>query len=127
MALERNWTYHGTVVKIIDADTIDISVNLGFRVQMVQRFRLLGSAETVDAYEMNDKDPEKRELARRGKDEVVRLVPVGEEVVLRTEKGPPVDGFGRWLAEVENASGVNVGDRLLDLGLAVPWRRSARR
>lgn len=127
MALERNWTYHGTVVKIIDADTIDISVNLGFRVQMVQRFRLLGSAETVDAYEMNDKDPEKRELARRGKDEVVRLVPVGEEVVLRTEKGPPVDGFGRWLAEVENASGVNVGDRLLDLGLAVPWRRNARR
>lgn len=34
--------HHATLVKIIDGDTVDLSIDMGFKIQTVQRFRLAG-------------------------------------------------------------------------------------
>lgn len=41
------------VDRVIDGDTVDVVVDLGFNVSLKQRFRILG----IDAPELKDKDP----------------------------------------------------------------------
>ena len=36
-----NYTYRAEVVKVVDGDTIDVTIDLGFRIGAVQRLRLM--------------------------------------------------------------------------------------
>jgi endonuclease YncB( thermonuclease family) len=119
-----NFWYACTVERVIDADTIQATVDLGFHISMAQRFRLYG----INAYETNDTNPEKRELARRGRDYVQEALissAAGAEVVLQTHMDRQ-EKFGRFLAVVfyrpRGESGWrNLNKELVDLGLAVPY------
>lgn len=106
------WRYRATVVRVVDADTIDCVVDLGFRVSSAQRLRLLG----VDA-------PETRGAGRAdglaSKAALEAVLPEGRAVVVETAKG---DRWGRWLARVSDAdTGACVNDWLVEHGHAAPW------
>jgi endonuclease YncB( thermonuclease family) len=113
--------YLGTVQRWIDADSVDILVDLGFGDYSKRTFRLIGSAHPVDAYELHDRDPAKRLLAQQGHARSRELAPEGSVVGIRSVKGPRTDGFRRWLAEILTNDGLSVGDVLLSEGLAVIW------
>ena len=86
------FTYRGEVKAVIDADTIDVLIDLGFGVHTMQRLRLYG----IDAPEM------KTEAGKIAK-EYVRSVLLGvngdnfEYVYVRTIKDKK-DKYGRKLA-----------------------------
>ena len=84
------YKYTARVVRVIDADTIDVDVDLGFRIQSRQRLRLIG----IDAPET--RGPERREglIAKRF---VRSLLPVGSLVEVWSKKE---DSFGRWISVV---------------------------
>jgi len=44
--MDRSWIFAGTVTRVVDADTFDINVDLGFDISQDIRFRL--TADTVD-------------------------------------------------------------------------------
>ena len=87
------YNYRAKVIKILDADTIELAVDLGFAVQANVRIRLMG----IDAFETRTKDlPEKAkglELKRRLTDLLTRY----EHVYLRSSKDQT---FNRWLGEI---------------------------
>lgn len=102
-----DYTYAATVDRWVDGDTVDLRVDLGFHLSMLDRFRLAG----VDT-------PERGAAGYLPAVERVNaLAPVGSLVTVRTGKG---DKYGRWLATV-SAGGVVVNEALVSEGLAVPY------
>lgn len=98
------YEYKATVVRWIDGDTVDLNVDLGFKITMAERFRLEG----VDTPERGQ--PNHDEAWNFAK----RLAPEGSQVLIQTSRP---DKYGRWLANV-TVGGATVNRALLDMGLA---------
>jgi micrococcal nuclease len=114
------FVYRARAVRVVDGDTCDLIVDLGFRMTTTQRFRLLG----VDTPELHSKDTYERERAVAAMQALTSMLAQGTgdwPLLIRTQKS---DSFGRWLAEiwVENNS-LHVNDALLAGGYAVPFKK----
>lgn len=114
----QRYHYNAKVSKVVDGDTVDLVVDLGFHVQVRERFRLAG----IDTPELRSSDPEERERAKAAKARVLELCPVGSDVIVVAEK---TGKFGRWLGvilfTVEDIGLVNLNDLLVDEGHAVVY------
>lgn len=106
--------YNATVVKVIDGDTVDLSVDLGFHVGIAIRTRLLG----IDAPETSTAE------GKVARDRLRAELPVGQAVTIHTEKDPG-DKYGRWLAQISGPSG-DVAQWMIGQGLAVAYFGGAR-
>ena len=118
-------SYRARCTRVVDGDTIDVVVDVGFRISMTMRLRLVG----VNTPEMNAKDPEERAGAKAAKDWLDGILPKDNtdgawSLRIVTRKDP--DSFGRWLAEVfikgtlgENEASINA--EALNLGHAKPF------
>lgn len=88
--------YVGRVVHVVDGDTIDVEMKLGFGVSYKSRVRLAG----IDAYEKTLRGgttPEEKEKGIKGTVFLTDLL-AGREVLLKSfkDKGK----YGRFVAEV---------------------------
>jgi len=115
--------YRARCVRVVDGDTADLVVDVGFHQTATLRLRLLG----VDTPEMHAKDPAERERAVLARQYLIQALKPGLALPqdwplrIRTEKS---DAFGRWLADIWLAdSGVSVNGELLKLGHAVEFKR----
>jgi len=103
------------VERVVDGDTLDLAVDLGFKVQVRERFRLIG-VDTPEVYGAN-KSTEGEKASAFVKD----LLPQGTPVVVETSKG--TGKYGRWLATIypDDGDDRSLNQRLLDEGLAKPY------
>ncbi len=107
------YTYHATVARWVDADTVDLLVDLGFSMSAKLRFRLA----RVNA-------PERAEAMHAAALRVAEgVAPVGAAVLVESYKG---DRYGRWVGEVRTLSwpgraGANVSDAMLAAGVATHY------
>lgn len=101
--------YEATVVNVVDGDTVDADVALGFHLTARLRLRLLG----VNCPEMRGPTRQAGIAARM----FVFDNLFGKEVIIHTEKA---DDFGRYLARI-TLDGVDFNRRLIDEGFAVPF------
>lgn len=106
----------GEVINVVDGDTIDAKVDLGYYASVTVRFRLLG----IDTPEINVRDNAAGLIAK----EYVRNKLLGQRVYIKSEKA---DSFGRWLCDVyyKNEEGryVCLNTELLDVGLAELYKK----
>ena len=87
--------YKCKLVKVIDGDTIDVDIDLGFGVWLKkQRIRLYG----IDTPESRTRDLEEKKAGLFAKDVVLHYLPEGSKQVLRTHKDK-VGKYGRVLGE----------------------------
>lgn len=111
--IKTEYIYNAVVTRVIDGDTIDASVDLGFTVHVDVRFRLNG----INTAELRDSDPVKAEAAQRAKKFIIDAC-LNKEITLKSYK---TDKYGRWLADVF-VNGVSVNRQLLNEGLAVVYK-----
>ena len=117
-------------LRVVDGDTADLFVDVGFRGYQIGRFRFLD----IDTPEMNSKDPDERARAKEATEFVKDMLDCFERTLkvdlaywpLRIETAKDPDNFGRWLAKIyvttlKGESSVNA--ELLDNGLAVPYEK----
>jgi len=108
------FTYSATVTKVIDGDTIDCLVDLGFNTFLKERFRLYG----IDTPEKTSSNIELKALAHEAT-KFVRDSIDGKQVILETFAK---DKYGRWLAKVHLSDTlVTINEQLVTLGLAKPY------
>jgi len=111
------YEYNAKVTHVVDGDTIDLSIDLGFDIWYNSRVRFLG----IDTPESRTRDLEEKERGLAAKDRVIELCPVGGDVVLKTSK----DGkgkFGRILGEIYVPGIVqSVNKLLIEEGHAVEY------
>ena len=83
------YEYTCKVVKVIDGDTADVDIDLGFGVWMKkQRVRFYG----VDTPESRTRDLEEKKYGLMAKEMVLAHLPIGSTQILRTHK----DGVGKY-------------------------------
>lgn len=109
--MKATFRYSAEVLRILDGDTIEVSLDLGFYLRSRLVLRLAG----VNTMELRDKDQDKRVNAVAARNFVDDLIG-GKSVVTETIK--PHDKYGRYLARVYLDDGRCLNDLLLEHGLA---------
>jgi micrococcal nuclease len=90
------YEYKCKILKIIDGDTVDIDIDLGFDVILSnQRVRLFG----IDTPESRTRDLEEKKFGLLSKNYIKGYLPVGSIQVLVTEKDDDRGKFGRILGK----------------------------
>jgi len=107
-APEVTTVYRARVERLVDADTADLVVFVGFRHVLHDRFRLYG----IDAWETRGPEREQGLEATRA----LRKYLAGKSLVIDTQ-GDKRGKYGRWLV-VLWADGKNVNQWLVDQGHA---------
>lgn len=98
----------GIITHIVDGDTLDVSIDLGFNVSISIRVRL----RNVNACELKDKDIEKAKKAIEAKEYLEKFVYKSVTII---DHGK--DPYGRYVCDVIGDE--NLGMSLLEKGLAV--------
>ncbi len=106
------------VKRVVDGDTVDLEIDLGFYQYGVYRFRLWG----IDTPELRGGTPETKASAREAKAFVQDWLETHlseRDVLVSTAKA---DSFGRWLGTlytVIDDVAIRLDDELVENGLAV--------
>ncbi len=113
-SLAADWgPYRAVVRRIVDGDTFDCLIDLGWNDYHYHAVRLL----SVDAPETNRAPTRDAGLAAT---EFVRnLMPVGDRVLL-VDPRPDPDSFGRYLVRIQLEDGSDLTQLILDAGHGVP-------
>ena len=108
------YEYKATIIKIVDGDTVDVDIDLGFDVWVRrQRIRLFG----VDTPECRTRNKAEKAHGMLAKKYVQKALIVGRTYALTTkEKGK----FGRFLGEFKTGKGA-ITKLLIKERLAVPY------
>lgn len=107
--MKQEWSVPARVERIVDADTLDLTLDLGWRITLRANCRLIG----LNAPEMSTAE------GRAARAFVEQLVPLGSAVRLISKE---LDKYGRPLGVLLLADGANLNALLLEKGLAVPMR-----
>ena len=87
------YTYKISPLKIVDGDTIDAEIDIGFDIKVKKRVRFMG----INAPESRTKDLEEKARGLAAKDRVKQLLDGCENITL---KSYGVGKFGRCLGEI---------------------------
>ena len=110
------YEYYCEVTKIVDGDTLDVDIDLGFATKLTkQRIRMLG----IDTPESRTRDLEEKSRGLLSKEFLINLCPVGSKIRLHSHgKGK----FGRILGEIFTPEGeVSINKQMCDEGYAVEY------
>src|SRR6056300_1723815 len=112
------YNYKATVTKVVDGDTIDVLIDLGFNVILKERIRLLG----IDAPESRTKDlVEKQKGLAATKYLTNRLNECNNQIIIKTKfnkKGK----FGRVLGVIYDDE-QNLNLEMIANGHAIPYEK----
>ena len=103
------------IVRVIDGDTVDVLIDLGFDLTKLERVRLAG----IDTPESRTKDLAEKHMGYEAKAYLTELLDAADDLIVKTEK----DGkFGRMLGWFYNNkfSQYSINEQLIDEGYA--WK-----
>ena len=95
-----------TVIAVIDGDTIDVEIDLGFDISITKRVRLAG----IDTPESRTTDKVEKALGIEVKELLKKKLKAATQIVIRTEKPDSSEKYGRvlgWLYIDGNGESVN--------------------
>ena len=110
------YEYHvKKVTNVVDGDTIDVDIDLGFSVSFSQRLRLAG----IDTPESRTTDKIEKALGLESKDYLKTKLKDAKEVVVKTEKPDSSEKYGRILGWVYvDGSTKSINEMMIEDGYA---------
>jgi len=107
--------YVKKVENIVDGDTIDVLIDLGFDILFASRVRLAG----IDTPESRTKDLKEKALGLESKEYLKKIFKDAKSVVIKTEKMNSSEKYGRILGWIYvNDDTVSVNDHMINDGYA---------
>ena len=108
--------------KVLDGDTIDVTIDLGFDLYKKERVRIAG----VDTPEKRTRDKEEKALGIDAtnwlKEKLTNTINGDDELTIRTELVGGVGKYGRLLGWLYiGDSNVSVNEKMIDEGYAWPY------
>jgi micrococcal nuclease len=107
------YTYNAKLVRVVDGDTVDLKIDLGFDIWINERVRL----KDIDAPEVRTRDLQEKEKGLQAKAFVEeQFKKNGEDVIVHTiyNRGK----YGRTIGDVEFDNGSRLSFMLLKTGNA---------
>ena len=116
------YEYSVKVVKVIDGDTVDVDIDLGFGVWIhKERVRLHG----IDTPESRTSDATEKVFGLKAKAFLEKWITAGD-VTLRTKTYDAKGKFGRILGELWYAGEHNINQKLIDNHHAVAYHGQSK-
>lgn len=107
--------YVRKVENIVDGDTIDVLIDLGFDILFASRVRLAG----IDTPESRTKDLVEKALGLEAKEYLKKALKDAKSVVIKTEKMDSSEKYGRILGWVyTDGNTVSLNDMMINDGYA---------
>ena len=107
--------YKVKVTNVIDGDTIDVVIDLGFDIFTNRRVRLSG----IDTPESRTTDLNEKKFGMEAKEYLKHLLGNAGNVVVKTLANDPTEKYGRVLGQVYvDSSAISVNDLLVSRGYA---------
>ena len=121
------YTYKMSPLKVVDGDTIDAEIDLGFDIKVKKRVRFMG----INAPESRTKDLEEKARGLAAKDKVKALLEGCDNIQLKSHG---VGKFGRCLGEImldmvdgqEKLTLVSLNELLINEGHATEYHGGKR-
>lgn len=101
--------------KVVDGDTIDVDIDLGFNISYYQRVRLAG----IDTPESRTTDKNEKVLGLEVKKRLDEVLKAATKIVIRTEKPDSTEKYGRilgWIFIDDQKTSIN--EQLIKDGFA---------
>lgn len=110
------YEYHvKKVTKVVDGDTIDVEIDLGFDISFSSRVRLAG----IDTPESRTTNKEEKVLGLEVKEKLKKVIDSAKVIVIRTEKMDSSEKYGRILGWLYlDGSEQSVNEALIASGYA---------
>jgi micrococcal nuclease len=107
--------YVKKVTKVVDGDTIDVEIDLGFDISFSSRVRLAG----IDTPESRTTDKMEKALGLESKEYLKKAIDASKTVVIKTEKMNSSEKYGRILGWLFlDGSKVSVNEQMIADGYA---------
>lgn len=107
--------YVKKVSKVVDGDTIDVDIDLGFDISFSSRVRLAG----IDTPESRTSDKMEKALGLESKAYLKHAIDNAKSVVIKTEKMDSSEKYGRILGWVFlDGSDKSINQKMIDDGYA---------
>ena len=113
------YEYRAEVRRVVDGDTVDVTIDCGFNIHIKERVRLSG----IDTPECRTRDLEEKKRGLAAKDRLIEILEsFGNKFIIKTsidKKGK----FGRLLGEILSQDLTqNANQMLLEEGHAVVYK-----
>ena len=106
------YQYRAKILNVVDGDTFDVDIDLGFHIHIHERVRLL-NVDTPEKFGVE------APLGLIIKNYAIEHF-LGKEIVIRSEKSEEsakTDSFGRWLVETTLDDGRSISNIYTELGV----------
>lgn len=107
--------YVKEVTNVVDGDTIDVVIDLGFDISFTSRVRLAG----IDTPESRTTNKAEKALGLESKEYLKKAIKAAKTVVIKTEKMDSSEKYGRILGWVYlDGSGNSINHEMIEKGYA---------
>jgi micrococcal nuclease len=107
--------YVKQVIKVVDGDTIDVVIDLGFDISFTSRVRLAG----IDTPESRTKDLVEKALGLESKKYLADRIKAAKNIVIKTEKINSSEKYGRILGWLYlDGEGTSINTEMIEKGYA---------
>ena len=111
------YTYKIKLERVVDGDTVDANIDLGFDISVHKRIRLAG----IDSPESRTRDLEEKQRGLASKDRLIDLLKDGNFTLESKEVGKYGRVLGVLLIGDANNNFININNTLVEEGYAVEY------
>jgi micrococcal nuclease len=103
------------ILKVVDGDTIDADIDLGFDISLTKRIRLAG----VDTPESRTADTNEKKYGLESKEWLKHKVENAKNILIKTELPDSTEKYGRIIGHLFiNDQANSLNEQMIDAGMA---------
>jgi micrococcal nuclease len=106
------------VIKVVDGDTIDASIDLGFDISLEKRIRLAG----VDTPESRTTDLKEKAMGLESKEWLKKKLEGAKDIIIKTELPDSTEKYGRIIGHLFiNGQEISLNNQMINDGYALAY------
>jgi micrococcal nuclease len=107
-----------SVLKVVDGDTIDASIDLGFDISLEKRIRFAG----IDTPESRTRNLEEKALGLESKEWLKKALEGAKDIIIKTEKPDSTEKYGRIIGHLFiNDQETSLNNQMIAEGYALEY------
>ena len=107
-----------SITKVVDGDTIDANIDLGFDISFTKRIRLAG----IDAPESRTTNLKEKALGLESKEWLKKTLEGAKDIIIKTEKPDSTEKYGRIIGHLFiNGQETSLNNQMIDEGYALAY------
>jgi micrococcal nuclease len=105
-----------SITKVVDGDTIDANIDLGFDISLTKRIRLAG----IDSPESRTTNLKEKALGLESKEWLKKTLEDAKDILIKTEKPDSTEKYGRIIGHLFiNGQETSLNNQMIDEGYAL--------